>query len=128
MKLPSFVRLPRHRQFNYEPKFYDPVQDELKERIKLIQSEMAIQNNEATQEDRAMYAARISEAFKTRTKYHSSLPGNTKVILLRIVIACLLIMFFSTYWLYGNKGLTVLGLWVLGLALLYFMMSRKRKH
>jgi t-SNARE complex subunit (syntaxin) len=36
-----FFKLPKHRTFNYKPRYYDPIKDEVQERVKLIEQEMS---------------------------------------------------------------------------------------
>lgn len=40
MRFPSLFRLPRHQQFRIQPRYYDPVKEEIKERTKRIEDEM----------------------------------------------------------------------------------------
>lgn len=40
MRLPSLIRLPRNKQFNIEPRHYDPVKEEIEERTSRIKHEM----------------------------------------------------------------------------------------
>ena len=38
--MPSLVKLPRHRKFDFEPRFYDPIKEEIEERVSKIHKEM----------------------------------------------------------------------------------------
>ena len=40
MRFPSLFRLPRHQQFRIQPRYYDPVKEEIKERTERIKEEM----------------------------------------------------------------------------------------
>jgi hypothetical protein len=40
MKIPSLVRLPKNRRFSYQPRFYDPVKEEIKKKERLFQAEL----------------------------------------------------------------------------------------
>ncbi len=40
MRFPSLFRLPRHQQFHIQPRYYDPVKEEINERTRRIQEEM----------------------------------------------------------------------------------------
>lgn len=40
MKLPSFVKTPRNRQFQIEPRYYDPVKEEIQARTERIRREL----------------------------------------------------------------------------------------
>lgn len=35
----NFFKLPRHRTFSYKPRYYDPIKDEVQERVRLIEQE-----------------------------------------------------------------------------------------
>jgi len=39
VKLPSLVRLPKHKRFEFQPRHYDPIKEELEERIEKIKRE-----------------------------------------------------------------------------------------
>ncbi|MDA9968031.1 hypothetical protein N9E62_02575 [Salibacteraceae bacterium] len=40
-KLPSFIKLPRYKRFNYKPVYYDAEKEELAQRIARIEKEVA---------------------------------------------------------------------------------------
>ena len=40
MRFPSLFRLPRHQQFRIQPRYYDPVKEEIKERTERIRQAM----------------------------------------------------------------------------------------
>ncbi len=40
MRFPSLFRLPRHQQFQIQPRYYDPVKEEIDERTRRIKEEM----------------------------------------------------------------------------------------
>ena len=40
MGIPRFIKLPRHKQFNYSPRYWDPEKEEREERIRRIKQEM----------------------------------------------------------------------------------------
>ena len=40
MRFPSLFRLPRHQQFHIQPRYYDPVKEEIKERTERIKQSM----------------------------------------------------------------------------------------
>ena len=44
-KLPSFIKLPRHKKFEYKPLYYDARKEALQERIKKIKREMEEDKN-----------------------------------------------------------------------------------
>ena len=40
MRFPSFIKLPRSRAFDFTPRYYDPVKEEIQERTEQIKKEM----------------------------------------------------------------------------------------
>ena len=64
MKIPSFVRVPKYRRFNFEPRHYDPIKDEIKNRTELIQQQINNVNSES------LVKQRISETF-VRNKHRT---------------------------------------------------------
>ena len=49
MKLPSFIRLPNNRKFKFSPRHYDPVKDDIDQRV----SGIKIQKNILTDPKKA---------------------------------------------------------------------------
>lgn len=39
MKLPSLVKIPKYKRFEFRPRYYDPVKEELEERVEKIKRE-----------------------------------------------------------------------------------------
>jgi len=42
MGIPRFIKLPKHKTFNYSPRYWDPEKEEREERIRRIKQEMGI--------------------------------------------------------------------------------------
>jgi Flp pilus assembly protein TadB len=40
MRFPSLIRLPKHRRFNVEPRYYDPIKEDIEERTERIRQEL----------------------------------------------------------------------------------------
>lgn len=40
MKFPSLTKIPRYQRFNIEPRYYDPVKEDIERRTSLIESEL----------------------------------------------------------------------------------------
>ena len=45
MKIPSIVKIPSHKRFDFQPRHYDPVKEELQERVERIKREHEAKNN-----------------------------------------------------------------------------------
>jgi hypothetical protein len=61
MKIPSLSKLPKHKRFNIEPRYYDPVREDVENRISRIRSEMNI--SEKTDN---YFGSKLSGAFERR--------------------------------------------------------------
>ena len=55
MKLPSLTRLPKNRRFNFQPRYYDPIKEEIEERTSRIKKEIG--------DSSEFYREHISAAF-----------------------------------------------------------------
>lgn len=104
MRFFSFFHLPRHREFNFQPRYYDPIKEEIEERVKMIKKE---QNSEQ-QERNSM----ISAAFRRRQNQNKTTSINQFLILAILVTTALF------YWYWGNQGvlfilIPAIGYWIL---------------
>lgn len=104
MKVPSLIRLPKYKSFDYTPRHYDPVKEEIKERTERIKHEI----QEGAAED---FNSTIAGSF--RRKSENSLTGvNYSSSLLQLIIAVVLLGTFVGYLFYGNQIFYVLMLGV----------------
>jgi uncharacterized membrane protein YhaH (DUF805 family) len=73
MKLPSLVRVPKYKRFNFEPRHYDATKEEIKNRTERIRNELKNSENAGNADsfDQLYAKQRISEAF-VRDKRRSS--------------------------------------------------------
>lgn len=90
MKIPSISRIPKYQKFNYTPRFYDPIKEELEERKERIRR--GLERNPTIHS----YQSTIHNAFKRRAK-----ENKQSNIIQLLVIAVLLATFFG-YIYYGN--------------------------
>lgn len=44
MKLPSFIRLPKSRKFNFDPRHYDAIRDDVEQRVSEIKNNVKSKN------------------------------------------------------------------------------------
>jgi len=61
MKFPSIIKIPRHQRFNVMPRYYDPVKEDLEQRISRIKEEL-----KSGEKDEGEFPSRITGAFKGR--------------------------------------------------------------
>jgi hypothetical protein len=94
MKIPSLSKLPNYKKFTYEPRYYDPVKEEIRLRTKEIQHQL-------TEDSSLKYRTNISRAFnrKTRKTYHSNMMQSGFVLLFVATMAGYI--YFGPYVLYG---------------------------
>ena len=102
MKLPSLFRTPRYQKFHVEPRYYDPVKEEMDKRTEAIRRELNSGNEEI---ERPGYDSRISGSFKMRK---SASTGSATIM--QLVIMLLLISVIFGYLYVGNIALYIFAL------------------
>ncbi|MEM9858569.1 MAG: hypothetical protein AAF843_14505 [Bacteroidota bacterium] len=114
MKLPSLFRTPRYQRFHVEPRYYDPVKEEMDKRTEAIRRELGSGKDEL---DRPSGSSRIAGSFKMRK---SANTGSATVM--QLVIMLLLISVIFGYLYVGNLALYIFAL--LATVLVYLKMKR----
>src|SRR5210317_2481265 len=109
MKLPSLTRLPKNKRFNFQPRYYDPIKEEIEERTSRIRKEIGDSDE--------YYREHISSAFRRRAR-----TEKTSGILQFIFIISFVVIFFG-YIYFGNQ------IFYLFLALipLYIWIKRRKR-
>ena len=97
MRFPSLFRVPRHTRFNYEPRYYDPVKEEVDQRVKKIRRELAAKDHQDLR-----YSFRETYERKKKVGRQASL---NQIIVLAIIVGGGL-----GWWVYGNDALYVVGI------------------
>ncbi|MGK7393679.1 MAG: hypothetical protein ACNS62_03865 [Candidatus Cyclobacteriaceae bacterium M3_2C_046] len=92
MKIPSLIRTPKNKRFNFEPRYYDPVREEIKDRTDRIRKQI-------TNEDAGIYESQISKSFARRSRSHAK--SNVTQLALVVLMATLTF----GYIFYGNIAL-----------------------
>jgi hypothetical protein len=90
MGIPRFFKVPQHKQFNYEPLYYDERKERLQERIKQIEQEYGINNGE--ENIRSLSKGSFSYYYdrKRKTQKYS----NTRLVII------ILFLLFVAYFLF----------------------------
>lgn len=105
MKLPSIIKTPGHKRFYFEPRHYDPIKEEIKERTERIRRQL-----EAKEED-GYFASNISESFAKNSR------RNKRSNAVQLFFILFFILFAFGYIYYGNivlySFLVVLPLYIL---------------
>jgi len=92
MKFPSITRIPKHRKFNYEPRYYDPVKEDIKNRTERIRAEIDVEKNKTSREN-------IREAFSRRER------DNRKTDFMQLLLVTIMLGTFVGWLYFGNVAL-----------------------
>ncbi|WP_421873651.1 hypothetical protein [Marinoscillum sp.] len=111
MKFPSIIKTARYRRFEMEPRYYDPIKEEIEERTERIKREISGEySGEYT-------GARISFDRKTRKTANTSM--------LQLLIAAILGSGVVGWLYFGNE--VFYALWLGVPAYLYFRFRKPRR-
>lgn len=106
MKIISlFTKAPQHQRFNYVPRYYDPVKEEMKERMDRIQKELDLErgvvNNETSE---AGYRSRIAGSFQAARRRSKPQQSGSET-LMRLGIILFLSLFLIAFFQWGRPAL-----------------------
>lgn len=87
----SFIKLPRHKQFEYKPRYWDPEKEEREERIKEIKREMGI---EVPSVPGRTTIRRGSFRQRQKQKVKATRASNIRLI---VILAVLFIIFYLIF-------------------------------
>lgn len=103
MKLPTlFGKIPKHRRYNYEPRFYDPRKEEREARLARKRAEAGEEDSLAVDIDRK---TRMSEAFRTHKKNQRSSTMNFRPALIRSALLLFMTLITIAWLQWGNVAL-----------------------
>ena len=105
MKFPSLFRTPTHKRFHFEPRYYDPVKEEIARRTARIEREMS-------QDQTNNYRTNISNAFARKHRQ------SNKTGLIQFSLIALLFCGIFGWLFYGDIVLYVI-LGIMGLYMIY---------
>jgi hypothetical protein len=92
MRLPLIFKTPRNKRFNFEPRYYDPIKEEIKERTEMFRRQLNSNDSEFVRSN-------ISNAFAKRSRqYHK---GNA----LQFIFIIAFVAVITGYLFYGNMAL-----------------------
>ena len=93
MNIPRFFKIPRHRQFNYQPLYYDPEKEEREERNREIKRELGIKDEKDSE-----YRPTIRRgSMKAYFKGNKRAQRNSNLRLVLIIIFLLFLAYFLLY-------------------------------
>lgn len=96
MKFPSLIKLPKYNKFNFEPRYYDPVKEEIEIRTSKIRQELEAENR-ISSDQRAQFKAEMEQVFRRR----ETEDRQTGVI--QAIFILLFASVFVGYLFYGNN-------------------------
>ena len=104
-----FGKTPKHKQFDYQPRFYDEIEDRMKEREELAKQELAEQADEELllREHRV---SRIKGAIRSSSRKQSGHTDMRRSILTRLVLIFILSIIGYVTWFYLADILKAMGL------------------
>ncbi|MDX1628826.1 MAG: hypothetical protein R3345_09015 [Fulvivirga sp.] len=98
MKLPSLLRTPRHQRFHIEPRYYDPVKEEIEERTARIKRELQLNKNGEGEE---------SDASRLRGSFRRRRAKARGINIMQAVIVLLLASGFVGFLYFGNIAIYI---------------------
>jgi hypothetical protein len=107
IKIPTlFGKIPRYQRFKYDPRFYDPQQEERESRISRIKSELSTEAESLPVQD---LKSRMSGSFKQARKLSKSTgDAGMSTTMLRLLINLLLVMLLIAWLQWGNIAFSLL--------------------
>ena len=109
--LSLFTKAPQHQRFNYTPRFYDPVKEELEQRESRIKKELEKERGVETEDTTASYRTRIAGSFQAARK-RSKQPGGTNVAMTRLFILLFITIFLIAFLEFGRPALYMFVLFI----------------
>ncbi len=117
MKFPSLLKTPSHRRFNIEPRYYDPVKEDIEQRTDRIKRTLKIKEMEE-KEGNIGHDSSIYGSFSRNSYYKKHGTG-----ILRFMILIGLTAMVAGYYFLGNIALYV----VMGIAIVFYLFRKFQK-
>lgn len=109
MKFPSISRIPKHKRFNFEPRYYDPVKEDIRNRTERMKVELKYAEKES-------YREHIKSAYASRARREQSTN------FMQLLLILILLGTFFGWIFYGNK---VIYAFIVIFPLYIFLRTRK---
>lgn len=89
-----FFKLPKHRTFNFKPRYYDPIKEEVQERVRLIEQEVNADKDKDKYVPGSSIRGGIKRQFQSSRKEVKK--NKTQRLLIRLVLIAIifLILYF----------------------------------
>ena len=105
MKLPSLLRIPKNKRFNYIPRYYDPVKDEIQEKESKFRAELS-------EDGRKLKRLSISETYKRRSRLDKRTDSRQIFFILTFTIIIFGYLYIGNYVFYFLFVLIPLYIWI----------------
>ena len=96
MKLPSIIKIPSYQKFNYEPRFYDPIKEDIDQRTARVKRRIA-----ADKKAGLYTGARLEGAFARR------IPHERYSSLIRLTVGIILFSGVVGFLYFGNVAIYI---------------------
>jgi hypothetical protein len=126
--LQIFNKTPGYKKFNYTPRFYNPEEEEMKERVQRIERELNAPTQQSEEQKDSDYRARIRGGFSKARQANgggATSSSSASPILLRFAILLILTVGFIGYLQYGLVALY--GIAVLIIPIFLYLRFRKMR-
>ena len=100
MKFPSLVKLPKYNKFNFDPRYYDPVKEDIENRTRRIKEELESEKR-IDPADRERFCREMNDVFKRRA------VEDRSTSMIQVTFIVLFLSVFAGYLFYGNNALYV---------------------
>ena len=107
MKLPSLTKKPKYQQFRVEPRYYDPIKEDIENRTSLIKSELGMNEDDDLE---VGYSSQITGSFRKNMKHATGKVDQSSM--LRLIILIVLILFVGGFVYIGTEVFYLLLLYV----------------
>ena len=107
MKIPSlFTKTPNYKRFAYNPRHYDPQEEERKEREERIRRELSIESEQKEEDDDNLhsYRSRMVGSFRSAKKT-ATVQKDPSANMLRLIILLVLAVGLIAFIEYGKVAL-----------------------
>ncbi len=110
MKLPSIIKIPAYQRFNYEPRYYDPVKEDIEERTRRIRRRIEADKKHGLYPSNG----RLEGAFMRRV------PHEDNASFIRLMVGVTLFSGVVGYLYFGNIAVYIAS----GLVLAYLVLKK----
>lgn len=109
MKIPTLSRIPKYKRFKFEPRYYDPIKEDIQNRTERIKGELKITSTQTHREH-------LRSAFSHRAQREKS-SDFMQLLLIIIMLGA-----FGGWLMFGN---VVLYIFIVVFPLYIFLRTRK---